>query len=427
MTPDPHTRWHRLRPYVLAAALVVAMAAFQGRAAMLTWDANGVTAPNPSDGAGAWLTSNNWWNGSGNVNGIWTGTTPDSAIFGAGAAGDYAITLGTINASNVVFNTSGYLLSGGSLLLSASSGTNLVVSNNIVATINSSVTQGGGATWSIGSGATLNLGGGGFIASGNFIWKGGGTVNLMAGAYTPAVLWLQNIAVRQAGCRVSPSADILLGYAGNCDYTINDSLAAITVPNRLLAGRAGSTGTLNLQDGSISASGSGGGPAVSFGYDGSSKGVLNQSGGRLTVTPGQTLYVNYGASSSGGSGTVNLSGGVLTASTIQFGNASAAYNANTFATLNVSGGTLYLGAGGLIGSTNTGGLPGKVSIAFSGGVVGASADWSSSLPMTLTNLNGDITFQAADAGGKARDIARTIWVGVCERRAPPGNHGERLL
>src|SRR5262249_49147900 len=149
--------------------------------------------------------------------------------------------LGAVSASNLIFSTSGYTLTGGSLALSATSGTNLVVSNNVTAAINSTVTQGNGVTWSIGSGANLSLGGGGFNASGNFIWKGGGTVNFTAGTYTPGVLWLQNVNVNQITGALNPSADVLLGYAGNCTYTMSNSLATMTVANRLLVGRAGNT------------------------------------------------------------------------------------------------------------------------------------------------------------------------------------------
>src|SRR5258706_14547706 len=117
---------------------VVTLMLFIGRnqAAILTWDANGTTAPNPSDGSGNWLTTSGWLNGSGNVNGTWTSGNPVIAFFGAGISGDYVVTLGggSIYASNVTFTTSGYTLANGSLRLSTSSGTNLIVSNNIAAT-----------------------------------------------------------------------------------------------------------------------------------------------------------------------------------------------------------------------------------------------------------------------------------------------------
>jgi len=61
-------------------------------------------------------------------------------------------------------------------------------------------------------------------------------------------------------------------------------------------------------------------------------------------------------------------------------------------------------AGGMFLSTSGGTLNNNGTITLSGGVVGASANWSSALPMTLTNDNGNITFQAADAGNYARNI-----------------------
>src|SRR5260221_679146 len=105
-----------------AMVVVMCLAIGETQAATLTWDANGATAPNPSDGSGTWLTASNWWNGTNNVSGAWTGSAPDIAVIGAGAAGGYNVTLGAISASNVIFNTSGYSLAGGSLALSSSSG-----------------------------------------------------------------------------------------------------------------------------------------------------------------------------------------------------------------------------------------------------------------------------------------------------------------
>jgi fibronectin-binding autotransporter adhesin len=340
----------------------------------LTWDPNGGTAPNPSDGGGIWLTASNWWNGSTNVNGTWTGATPDSAVFGAGISGSYMVALGSISASNVTFNTSGYTLSGGSLaLIAPPSGNNLTVVNNVNATINSSIVQGGGTTWFTGSGATLTLGGGGFNAAGNFIWTGGGTNNIAAGIYTPAVLWLQNINVNQVGGTNAPGSTLFVGYGGNCNYTINGSSAAVTVASgqRVTIGRGGTTGTVSLTNGAISLSANG---TLFMSQDSSSVSVLNVAGGVLNGASA-VLDLNAGATSTGGSATVNISGGIATISTIQIGNSTSAYNAGTSGNLNVSGGTLYVGAGGIIGNTNAGGyMPSSSIITLSGGTVGAKAN-----------------------------------------------------
>jgi autotransporter-associated beta strand protein len=46
-----------------------------------------------------------------------------------------------------------------------------------------------------------------------------------------------------------------------------------------------------------------------------------------------------------------------------------------------------------------------VNITLSGGTVGALANWSSSLPMTLGTVNGNITFQCADSFGSPHNIS----------------------
>ena len=109
----------------LAAALAAALLLAGGPvlAANLTWDANGSTAPNPSDGSDTWNTSNfNWWTGAANV--TWNNGTPDSAIFGAGAAGNYTVNLGeAITANTLTFNAgSTYTIAGGNTLSRTATG-----------------------------------------------------------------------------------------------------------------------------------------------------------------------------------------------------------------------------------------------------------------------------------------------------------------
>ena len=86
-----------------------------GLAGTLTWDPNGSTAPNPSDGAGNWdTTSLFWWDGSNNV--TWTNADGNSAVFGSGGAGGtVAVGAGTVVA-NITLNTN-YILSGNTLTL----------------------------------------------------------------------------------------------------------------------------------------------------------------------------------------------------------------------------------------------------------------------------------------------------------------------
>src|SRR5882672_8800318 len=138
--------------------LLWAVVSYRAQAAALTWDANGATAPNPSDGNGNWLTAGNWWNSSNNVNGSWTATTPDSAVFGAGTPGTYLVSLGggNVYASNIVFSTSGYTVTNGTLTLL---GNNLPVtaSSSVIATLKSALVIGISSTWQVNNAATLSL------------------------------------------------------------------------------------------------------------------------------------------------------------------------------------------------------------------------------------------------------------------------------
>jgi autotransporter-associated beta strand protein len=73
---------------------------------------------------------------------------------------------------------------------------------------------------------------------------------------------------------------------------------------------------------------------------------------------------------------------------------------NAYARLNLSGGTAYLGSIGLV--ANTGVAHTAFNVAFSGGALAATADWSSSAPMSITNL---VKLQAADASGAPHNIS----------------------
>jgi rhamnogalacturonan endolyase len=70
------------------------------------------------------------------------------------------------------------------------------------------------------------------------------------------------------------------------------------------------------------------------------------------------------------------------------------------ATITINGGTLHLGSGGIVKN----GAAGLVTnLNFSSGVLGATADWTTSLPINLPNL-GNITFRSADGAGVAHNI-----------------------
>ncbi len=103
---------------VPADALLSARAA---RGAALAWDP-GLTPATPSGGTGTWVTNGtpfNWSNGSTDV--AWTDTTgTDTAVFGT--TGGTVTLSGTDVANAVVFNASGYTLTGGVLSLAQATG-----------------------------------------------------------------------------------------------------------------------------------------------------------------------------------------------------------------------------------------------------------------------------------------------------------------
>ena len=87
----------RLAPW-LAVLVLAAFACGPAHSQTLTWDPTG---GGTTDGAGAWLTVGDWWNGASNVN--WT--SGDNAIFGNGGAGG-AVTLASPTVVNsITFNS----------------------------------------------------------------------------------------------------------------------------------------------------------------------------------------------------------------------------------------------------------------------------------------------------------------------------------
>ncbi|MGA2246924.1 MAG: autotransporter-associated beta strand repeat-containing protein [Verrucomicrobiota bacterium] len=149
----------------------------------------------------------------------------------------------------------------------------------------------------------------------------------------------------------------------------------------------------------------------------SGSGTLIQNGGTLTFNPGnapQNFFI--GATSEVGTrsefdmngglldlngnnfdvalgdrgvlstGVVNqVSGAIANAGSLQLG----ALTATGYGVYNLSGGSIYIGAGGITT------VSGNYAINLGGGTVGATASWASALNVNLTNLNGSVTFDTA--------------------------------
>lgn len=122
--------------------------------------------------------------------------------------------------------------------------------------------------------------------------------------------------------------------------------------------------------------------------------VLDLNGGVFTSTDA-TTGVQLG-SAFDGNVVMLVRGGttVANAQRIQFGQSTFAGTAK----INLLGGALYVGSGGLVLGSSNPAFVGRVSVA--GGKLGATADWSSTLPFTFTG--GSFT------GSDANDVPHTI-------------------
>lgn len=377
-------------------------------AVSVTWDADAGTA-GAQDGSGTWSDSNaNWWDGT--TTSPWTDIANDVVIgSNSGAAGTITVS-GTQKAHNLTFNQPGsgsYLLSGGIISLSGGA-TALKVANGVSAEINSILLYTAAPTFNIGTGSTLTLSGGTTIPNNaNWTIAGTGTMVLKSGIYTTNAnnnfsLWTQTNVIQEAASVVLNGGRLLIGYGGDSVYTINNAAAAITQTGTgdvSMIGRSNKAGTLNLKQGTISLV-----HDIVLAVDGNSTGNLIVEGGTLSL---RTLILNgVNAGTITGSATATISGGVVTAAGMQFGAVTTATNGSpvgSIATLNMTGGALYLGAGGLAKGTDNTVIDSRINL--SGGVIGATANWSSSMDMTLSATNGNITFKAANASNAARDIA----------------------
>lgn len=152
------------------------------------------------------------------------------------------------------------------------------------------------------------------------------------------------------------------------------------------------------------------------------EGVFNVIGNGVAGNSGGVMVINSSGTNVGASGTVNLTGGTTIAKELRFNGSNKHAGAvsgndvnstNGVGTLHMTGGTLYIGGtvqSNGAGVTAPGGIVNRgtgdstYAIDLSGGTVGANADWSSSLNMTLGTTNGNVTFKAANADDVPHNI-----------------------
>ncbi len=126
---------------------------FAQSAQALTWDANNVGALQ-TDGAGAWLGTNQWWDGGVNV--TWSSTS--DAVFGNGGAGGAVTLASPTTANSVTINpfTGTYTLGTAGQALTINTGITMN-SGAGTSTFISPIILGGNVTFANNSAAALNL------------------------------------------------------------------------------------------------------------------------------------------------------------------------------------------------------------------------------------------------------------------------------
>lgn len=126
--------------------------------------------------------------------------------------------------------------------------------------------------------------------------------------------------------------------------------------------------------------------------------VLNTATFVSTESTYGVVLCRTNGSNANNAGTATFTGGTSTVEKFSLGY-DATVTAGT-ATLAINGGTLYLGAGGIV-KNGTSGL--TTALNFSSGILGAKADWSTTVPINLPS-SGNITLLAADAAGQPHAI-----------------------
>ncbi len=309
--------------------------------------------------------------------------------------------------------------------------TSFSVAANVTATLNCPVLNNSSAVWNIGSNSVLNLGGGssgGQAITG--VSQAVSTMNITSNIYTQSATLDLNgltfnvqsngIVADQSRLDIGRNAAATMNVFGGGILAVN-STGGNNAGNQFQMSR-GNPGILNVFPGALVGSvGNNSGPAgkLQLVPDSTSRGIINISGGIFNVgsgtngTPGfansvmQPIEILAGANNyaNTSSGVINLSGGILTAKSMLFGSSSGTYANNPTNPLNMTGGALYLDVPNIVNAGKSTGT--NFGINLSGGIVGATANWSpaASLPMTLGTVNGDITFQASDSQGTAFNMA----------------------
>ncbi len=283
----------------------------------------------------------------------------------------------TLNAGNLVVST-GASISGSAM--NVNSGTLTVAGGSLTASATSAVTSPGIAGFALSSGsatfAALN-GNTGNPSTNIFL-------NLTGGTFSATSLSMG----RCATIVNNPTA-----ASNTSGLYVNGAIASITGALNVGSNNTStnSTSSARMDSGSLTVDG-----AVSISVSSPDRwSLIDLNGGTFTSTNVAT-GVQIGTGQAGSVAFLVRNG---TATVERFLLQQPAASVRT-SLLNVSGGTLYVGAGGIVGNNNAG--TGILSVQLGNATLGAKASWGTLLGATL---NGTTTIKAADAADAPFDIA----------------------
>jgi len=412
-----------------AGLLAVALLSHSAQAITYYWDTND-TAAGSGNATGTWDSSvstlfSQTANGTATTTANTT-TSADTLTFSAGNGGASVAqqngTPGTITVSGnqvigtMSLNQSDLVFSGGNVTV-----TTLVVNAN--ATISSKLANNTNLRFDT-AGQTLTLSGGGSnhrnITGNSDAIALASTLVLDEGIYSTeqnqnTQYNIGNITAETGGVVINSGATLSqplgtssfqIGNAREGLVTVNagGNLTVIPAGNLLVGRGAGNGGKLLVNGGNVTVLAP---VSIGFAMTANSTNTVTVSSGSLSTGSdiGISVQTTSGAAASMNS-TLNISGGTVTtgaAKGVLFGGATGFTNSTVgTGTLTMTGGSLYVGTGGITkngtGSYAVGGVN------LSGGTVGALGNWSSNLDMTLGTTNGAITFQSGNQTGTAYNI-----------------------
>jgi autotransporter-associated beta strand protein len=266
-----------------------------------------------------------------------------------------------------------------------------VTAVNIAAAAGTQVYVHGGNLTSSGAFTVREVGSGFLIDAGNATFNGG--VTIPSQANDGSIIKVAGGSFTTTTLNMGRTGNVTASTPSTTGFIVSGGTATVT--GNVTVGTSNSNSTVSVQGGSLTV---GGALILSDQTSGGRGALLQVFNGSLTNTDATDGLVLIQATAAGQTANVYFAGGNSSFQVINYGLTSAVGSGN-IANITVNGGNLYVGSGGIqvrgVGMTS--------SLTLISGNLGASADWSSSMPMTISG--GSI--KAADSSGTAHNITLT--------------------